>query len=216
MRTSTADPALVDRQDQAEVIPRKGRPRSRHAHGAVLDAAADLFAARGMAGTSIDAIASRAGVSKATIYRWWSSKEELIVEAVDRMRGELETAPCTDDPRADLVATLRAGLERFASSDGDGRLLPRLLDAAVDNPTLAATWRQRLIQPRRGAIAAILQRGIDRGELRRDFDMELAVDLLVAPPIYRLHVTGTAAPDGLAEQLVDIVWTGLAVTPAHQ
>ena len=160
----------------------------------------------------MDALAAEAGVSKASVYRWWSSKEELIVDAVGHMRGELPPPPCTDDPRADLVATVRDGLRRFQSSEGRGRLFPRLLDASVDNPAVAEAWRRRLIMPRRRVIAAILERGVQRGELPSGLDIELAVDLLVAPIIYRLHVTGAATPEAIAERLVAVVWAGLVAS----
>ena len=199
--------------DPATGARRRGRPRSSRVRDAVLDAAGRLLVERGAGGTSVDAIAAEAGVSKATIYRWWASKEELLVDAVDRMRGELDETPISDDPRADLVAAVRAGLRRFYSSDGRGKLFPRLLDAAVDNRELAEAWRRRLINPRRKALAGILERAIERGELPSDFDMELAVDLLVAPFIYRLHVTQAPTPEDLAEELVAVVWAGLQAKP---
>ncbi len=205
--------ARTDRERRLPGGRRQGRPRSARAQDAVLQAAGRLLVERGAAATSVDAVAAEAGVSKATIYRWWASKEELLVDAVDRMRGELDESPVSDDPRADLVAALRAGLRRFYSSEGGGRLFPRLLDAAVDNPELAEAWRRRLISPRRKALAGVLQRGIERGDLRADFDMELAVDLLVAPFVYRLHVTGAPTPEDLAEELVAVVWSGLAAKP---
>jgi AcrR family transcriptional regulator len=160
----------------------------------------------------MDAIAAEAGVSKASVYRWWSSKEELIVDAVGHLRGELPPPPCSDDPRADLIATVRDGIRRFHASEGRERLFPRLLDASVDNPAVAEVWRRRLIMPRRQAIADILERGIQRGELPSGLDMELAVDLLVAPIIYRLHVTGAPTPEAVAERLVAVVWAGMVAS----
>lgn len=164
---------------------------------------------RGVANTSIDAIASEAGVSKATVYRWWKSKEELVIDAVEHMRGELDAPPVTADPRADLIVHLRAALRRFWKSEGRGKVFPRLLDASVDSAELAEAWRRHLILPRRAAIAQILKRAIDTGDLPRETDVELAVDLLVAPLIYRLHVTRAPAPEELADRVVDLVWSGL-------
>lgn len=199
-------------KDETATMPRRGRPRSRRTHELVLEATGRLLVERGVAGASMDGIAAEAGVSKATVYRWWPSKEDLIVDAVGHMRGDLRSPPCTDDPRADLVATLRDGLLRFEASEGGGRLFPRLLDASVDNPKVAETWRRRLITPRRQAIAAILGRAIEQGDLPAGLDLELAVDLLVAPIIYRLHVTGAATSAALAERLVAVVWAGLAAS----
>ncbi|MFN2503442.1 MAG: TetR/AcrR family transcriptional regulator [Acidimicrobiales bacterium] len=178
----------------------------------MLEAAGRLLVERGLGGTTMDAIAAEAGVSKASVYRWWPSKEELIVDAVGHMRGELPPPPCSDDPRADLIATVRDGIRRFHASEDRGRLFPRLLDASVDNPAVAEAWRRRLIMPRRQAIADILERGIQRGELPAGLDMELAVDLLVAPIIYRLHVTGAATPEAVAERLVAVVWAGIVAS----
>ena len=191
---------------------RQGRPRSERGHDAILQAAGRLLVERGLAATSVDAIAAEAEVSKATIYRWWPSKEELMVEAVGHLRGELPPPPCTDDPRADLVVTVRDGLRRFAASEARGKLFPRLLDASVDSAKVADAWRRQLVLPRRRQIAAILERAIEGGLLPSGTDLELAVDLLVAPIIYRLHVTGAPATDALAERLVDVVWAGLAVS----
>ena len=192
--------------------PRRGRPRSHRTNEAVLEAAGKLLVERGLRGTTMDAIAAEAGISKASVYRWWPSKEELIVDAVGHMRGELPPPPCTDDPRADLIAAVRDGIRRFWSSESGGRLFPRLLDASVDSPAIAEAWRRRLIMPRRRVIAAILERGVQRGELPSGLDIELAVDLLVAPIIYRLHVTGVATPEAIAERLVALVWAGLAAS----
>ena len=189
---------------------RRGRPRSEHVRDSVLEAAGQLLVERGLAATSVDAIAARAQVSKATIYRWWSSKEELMVDAVGHMRGELPPPPCTDDPRADLVATVSEGLKRFAASPGGRKLFPRLLDASVDNAQVADAWRRQLVLPRRRQLADILERAIERGDLPSDADVELALDLLVAPIVYRLHVTGAPTSHATAKRLVHIVWAGLA------
>ncbi len=205
--------ANVETTSEPSRGPARGRPRSERIHDAILTAAGRLLVERGVAATSMDAIAAQADVSKATIYRWWPSKEELVVDAVGHMRGELPQAPCTDDPRADLIATVRDGLHRFAASEGRGKLFPRLLDASVDNPKIADAWRRQLIAPRRRQIAAILERAVERGDLRPDMDIELAVDLLVAPILYRLHVTGASTSDATAERLVDVVWAGHRRTP---
>ncbi len=188
----------------------RGRPRSTQGQAAILEAAGRLLEDRGVARTSMEAIAADAGVGKATIYRWWSSKEQLMVDAVGHLRGYLAPPPHTDDPRADLLQTVRDGLDRFAGTPGGDKLFPRLLDAAVDSPRLAEAWRERLIAPRRAAIADILRRAIQAGQLPAQLDLELAVDLLVAPLIYRLHVTGADTPPTVADRLVAMVWDGLA------
>lgn len=209
---------------------RPGRPRSERARRAALEAALALLTDRGLAAMSVDAVCERAGVSKATIYRHWESKERLCIEAVScvRARGGEAAGPATDpgtgpdpaagcgpdpgaaDPRAGIVAVLRA----FADADdpsASGRLLARLVGEAVDNPELARVWRATVVAPQRARLAGLVARAVEQGELRHDTDVDLVVDLLLGPLVYRRLVTGTAVP--APEQLVEAVWDGFRRRP---
>src|ERR1700692_1463636 len=148
----------------AEPTPR-GRPRSARAYEAVLKAAAGLLLERGLDAVSMDAVAARAGVSKATIYRWWPTKESL---ALDALYTEWAAAPSqtrdTGSLRGDLLSMLRPWA-RLAGSRPYGRVVAALLTEAQTDPVFAAEYRQRFLEPRREQVREIFRRAIERGEL---------------------------------------------------
>jgi AcrR family transcriptional regulator len=114
-----------------------GRPRSAASHQAILQATLELLAAKGMRGMSMDAVAERAGVSKATIYRRWKSKEDLVEELLDHLLAVIQPLD-TGDPRADFIETAR----RAVASAGPGlKLLPALAGEAVVNPEFGQVFR---------------------------------------------------------------------------
>jgi AcrR family transcriptional regulator len=160
------------------------RPRSTRAHNDVLDAAAALFAERGIEGTSMDAIAHESGVSKATIYKHWPDKDALCLEAMLRVHGRDET-PDFDfgDLRTDLVAVLgHRPPERYEALRE--RLTPHLLAYTARNPTFGNAWRARVLRPPRIQLLNALQRGIARGDLPRDLNTDIAIALLMGPGMY--------------------------------
>lgn len=188
-------------------VRRGGGPRPPgDARRLVLDAAFDLLAERGMEGTSIDAISERAGVSKATVYRYWSSKRELVVDAVRRL-GALGDIRESDDPRADALHLLTQ-LATMLTCSPAGRLLPRLVSAAAQDDVLAATWQAEVIAPRREGVARIVRRAVDAGQLPPDTDVDLVVDVLVGPIQYR-HLVSGADPTALPAALVALIWDGI-------
>lgn len=184
-----------------------GRPRSAEADEAIVDAALGLLCEEGFDRLSMDAVAARAGVGKATIYRRWPSKEALVIDAVAR-----RTDPFAEDlPGATARERLVALLEAIVatSRSGVGRLLPCMVGATVTNPPLARRYREGIIEPRRARVGEILRAGAEAGELRGDLDIELAVDQVVGPLLYRI-VFADAVPDGHCAALVDSVLAGLA------
>lgn len=184
---------------------RPGRPRSPRAHRAVLEAVIHLLGDRGLAGMSVEAVADRAGVSKATIYRHWSSKEALCVEAVACVVVE-SPAPRGEDPRGELRSLLLGVAAALERSDA-GRLLPHLASAAATDPQLAQVWRLALVDPTHRRVAACLHRALDVGALSPDADPDLLAEFLLAPLFYRRLVTGRPARDGaLIDDLLDGVW----------
>jgi AcrR family transcriptional regulator len=191
----------------AGTIHRPGRPRSEQAEQAIIEATLDLFAEQGFEGVCVEAVAARAGVGKATIYRRWSSKSELVVDAIAAVKPPL-VHPDTGNVRDDLVEVLVAGYGRRAEPV-TARLLVGLCMELQRNPEIGQLYRERLAGPRRQVIIGILQRGIDRGELRADITVEDAVDLLVGPLFYR-QLVGAQAPDRAAiRRLVDLVVAGV-------
>ncbi len=203
-------------------VGRRGRPPSEEAHRAVLAATVVLVAERGIAGTSVDAIAAATGVSKRTIYKHWASKEALCLEAIRGLHPAANAPiPDSSDPRADATETLRriarAGEAGAGERGGRGEsLLARLVGEAIDYPAIARMWRDALIAPRRARLAEVLRRAITQGQLRPDTDVGLAVDLLIGPIFYRRLVSGgPTPPDTLPAQLVDAVWAAFAPAAAR-
>lgn len=188
---------------------RPGRPRSAESHAAILRATLQLAIEDGLAGMTIEAVAARAGVGKTTIYRRWSSKQELMAAAVRFIAHDLDV-PDTGSLRGDYLALARAAIGSLAP--GALKLMPRLMLEAADDPELFAVCREVLIDPRRAALRAILERAIARGEARAGIDLDVAIDVLIGPMIYRTLISGAdpAALAGLPESVFELVARGLA------
>jgi AcrR family transcriptional regulator len=161
------------------------RPRSIEAHEKVLDAALRLFAERGIEATSMDAIAQTSGVSKATIYNHWSDKESLLLEVMLMVNG-LDREPediDTGDIQRDLATVLaRKPPDRFEATRN--RMMPTLIAYSALHPDFGKAWRHRVMEPPRQCLKAILRRGISRGQLPHDLDLEAAMALLLGPMLY--------------------------------
>jgi AcrR family transcriptional regulator len=188
---------------------RPGRPRSPEAHAAILRAALELAVEGGLRGLSMEAIAARAGVGKATIYRRWKNKEALFAEAI----GSIAVAPDVPDTgsvKGDFAVVSGAALGRMAPEAF--RVIPRLLADAADDPELLEALHEALLRPRRVAITEILRRGIERGELRADLDVDLVSDMLIGPMIARVLMAGgdPRVLDGLPMRVWDTLAAGIA------
>ncbi len=196
---------------------RRGRPRSERARAAILEAAADLLLARGLAEVSMDAVAERAAVSKATIYRWWPTKETL---ALDALYHEWDTAPATlrdtGTVRGDLLCLLRPWVRRTRARPY-GQVIAALITEAQRDPAFAAQYRARFVEPRREPGRAVLRRAVERGELPADTDVELALDLLYGPLYHRLLHGHRALSDRFVQQVIDVMLAGLGaqLTPSR-
>jgi AcrR family transcriptional regulator len=193
---------------RAATAPRPGRPRSATAHEAILQAAVALFIEQGFEGMSLEAVASRAGVGKATIYRRWSSKEDLVIDAVARVFAE-PAAPDTGNVRNDLVQSGRE-LQVLMSASPTGEVFPRMAAEVAKHSPLGRLYGERVIGPRRALFGDALRRGIERGELPATIDTELAIDQLVGVLLLR-KLTGRLkqADADLAERAVDMLLFGL-------
>jgi AcrR family transcriptional regulator len=153
-------------------------------------------------------IASRSGVSKATIYKWWPNKYAVAVEALlSEMLTESDD-PDTGSAREDFRIMLR-GLVRFYNSRS-GRVFAQLVGEAQFDPLITAELRDRLVGSRRRLVHAILDRGVARGELRPDVDPEVAIDLVFGPAMYRLGAGHAPLDDAAADAIVDVALRGLA------
>ncbi len=161
------------------------------------------MAQEGEAGLAVERVAARAGVSKATIYRRWSSMDGVLLAAVDGLSDAIDT-PDTGDLRRDLLA-IAGSLTRLFTAPDVARLVATLAAQMASRPELARAVRDGLLAGRRRAAADALAREQQRGGLRDGVDLEVAVDLLAAPFYYRLLMTGHPIDDGFAERIVDAV-----------
>lgn len=175
--------------------------RSEEARQAVLEAADDLLTERGFAGVTIEGIAARAGVAKQTIYRWWPSKVDVLLEAF----GEDMAQDLTPDDTGDLGADLRAHLARlaeFLTESDPGAVFRALAGQAQHDPQLAARLREGQLSGQRDRDLLPFRRAIERGELPADLDVDTALDQLVGPIYYRVLVTGAPVTHAFTDDLV--------------
>jgi AcrR family transcriptional regulator len=153
-----------------------------------------MIAAHGVAGTTIEGVAAEAGVGKTTIYRRWETKNDLLVAAVSQLAPEGDP-PDTGSLEGDLKALVDFQLERLAGT-GVLTVAPRVLADSLHDPELHQGFLANVIKPLRGLIRVLIERGVERGELRSDLDVEPLVDILHALPIY-LILMSRGDPDAI-------------------
>jgi AcrR family transcriptional regulator len=190
-------------------ITHTGRPRDSRTDRAILEATLELIAELGIHEFRTEDVAARAGVGKGAIYRRYRSKDELVAAAVAALVSEEIALPDTGSTRTDLLALMGEAVELYRGSLA-GRLMPNLVGAMAQKPELARTVREEFLAGRRVALSEVLRRGIERGELREDLDVELALDVLGGPLFYRLLVTGGPIDEQLAEGVADLILRGFA------
>lgn len=213
----TGGAATVRRTDDAgavpgapEVPPRRqpGRPRDPRADQAILAAVVDLLAEVGFGGLTVDAVAQRAGVGKATIYRRWEGKEQLVLDALST--GAQQVAePDTGAVRTDLLA-LYLPMGEPVAQQATVRLMPALAAEAAVNPELMDRLRA-FVSVRRGPARSVFRRAIARGEVPSGTDLDLAIDLIAGSLLYRLFFSGGEVDPRVIEEVVDVVLRGIEV-----
>lgn len=188
--------------------PARGRPRDPDVDDGILRAAADLAAERGFDGLTMDGVAKRAGVAKASVYRRFPGKVDLIVAVCHAAAPLQEHAPDTGTLRGDLLE-LMGSLSDTISKSEVGAILPAMVAEAVVNEEVREALRA-FSSGRRSRMAEVLDRAAERGDLSADVDRELLVDQLVGAIIYR-RLFSTRPTDRTAlAALVDQTITGLA------
>src|SRR5262249_7862302 len=153
-------------------------------------------------------VAERAHVGKATIYRRYRSKDELVGAAVKSLVSEI-SIPDTGSTESDLRELMRSAVRVYRGSL-EAAVMPGLVEAVSRDEELARAVREGFLRPRRAALAALLERGVKRGDLRRDLDLELALDVLAGPLFYRLLITGGPIDNTLADGVTELVLRGFA------
>jgi AcrR family transcriptional regulator len=169
---------------------------------AILEAADDLLVERGFAGVTMEGIAARAQVAKQTIYRWWTSKTDILFDALAEDAAAYFTAHDGDDLGSDLRHHLRQ-LAVFLADTDAGAVCRALAGQAQHDPGVAARFRADFVTPQRDRDRAPFRRAQSRGELSDAMDIDLAVDQLVGPVYYRVLVTGQPVPPEFTDALVD-------------
>jgi AcrR family transcriptional regulator len=200
MLSTMTDPTI------SESAPR-GRPRSERSHRAILNAANEILEERGFVDLTMDEVAQRAGVSKATIYRWWSTKGKLVFEAFSASFLARQPLPNTGSLSGDLLAALRSWI-RAVKGTGTGRNLVGLIAEVQRDPELAEIWRERFIVPVRAQHRVMVERAIDRGEVPADVDPDVILDLLFGSAYHRLLQSHLPLSDRFAQAVVSTVVTG--------
>ncbi len=188
-----------------------GRPRSDRAHRAILDAARAELVEHGFSRLRLEHVAARAGVGKATIYRRWPSKEALAQELL----AELAAPHISVDDVGDTLEELRLSVENARHAIAEtafGPVIRALLSQIAVNPTLGDPFRATVVQARRDEVARVVNRGIARGDLRDDADVDVATELLVGPVYFRLMFGGALDPD-FATRIAGAVYRAFARGP---
>jgi AcrR family transcriptional regulator len=197
-----------------EVLPagrHLGRPRDPAADRAILEATIELLAEEGFGRLSIEGIAARAGVGKTTVYRRWPSKVSLVVDAIAHLKAPSNVA-ITDDMTTAAALELRL-LEfiRATRPSSSGKIMAALVGEMCRNHELAHAVRSALITRRRDEVTRLLERGIERGELRPGIDLELVSDLLGGPIVMRVLLTGSPIGPAVARAIVATVLEGVGM-----
>jgi AcrR family transcriptional regulator len=185
-------------------VPRSpGRPRDERATRAITVAALRQLAEHGYARISMETIASEAGVARATVYRRFRDKADLITTAIAANAGGQFPEGVSDDPKADLIAYLEEFDERFAENCVE--VIGTLLGSREEQEALAL-HRQRVVAPRTAYARGLLGRAQELGQLSAGVDVDLAVEML-AGSVFARRVSGIPSSSGWARRAVDMIWS---------
>ncbi len=190
-----------------------GRPRDERADRAILDAALELLAEVGPTGLSVEEVAARAGVSKATIYRRFHTKDDLVVGCLSGLVVALPDSMPEEDVQGRLVFLVERWWQSYAMSP-NGQVFHRVLAHAKSNPRLFEAFYDEVIEPRRELFRTVLREGVAAGEIRSDADIELIITMIIGTSVYT-NQTRSAGRDPMpgngAPELVDAALAGVLV-----
>jgi len=204
-------PPRADAGDSGAHNPR----RSKRAHEAILSAAAELINERRYSDVCIEAIAARAGVGKQTIYRWWSSKAAVLMEACAAQVARVVPLPDKGSVREDLRDYLTHICGFFTNHLSKPAIAGLLAEAQCD-AELAEAFQQRLLMQRRAVLRTILERGVARGELRDEVDRDLIMDMVHGAIWYRTLLLKSPLDQTFVENVINQIMAGMATSkPDH-
>lgn len=214
-RTTTAT-AATPRRGAARPKARGSDPNRRNAaaHQAIVRATWKLLSKVGYHALGIEAIAERAGVGKATIYRWWPSKGALVAETL-ASHLTIGPEPDTDDSRRDIEASIQSTVDNYSGTIA-GVALPALVADLVFDEVSYDSFLRNFLEPRRAAAAASIHRAIDRGDLPPDTDVNLMLDMWSGTVFYRVLLSRQPITDDLAARITDVLFDGFHHRPASE
>lgn len=183
-----------------------GRPRSEHARVAILRSTLKLLGESGFSDLTIEAVAAHANVGKATVYRWWPNKAVLIADAFASSTTRKLHFPDTGVVLTDMSQQMRRLIKIFRSQRG--RIVSAILGGGQSDRALIAAFRERFLWPRREEAYATLRRGIQRGELRQDADLDLILDSLYGPIYMRFLIRHDRLTPNFVDRLCELVLRG--------
>jgi AcrR family transcriptional regulator len=194
-------------QKHGKVIRKEGRPRDPEVDRRILTAALGQLVESGYSRMSIESIAAEAGASKPAIYRRWSSKADLATAALSELRFA-EPLPAAGPPIERLKNILRNFRRSLLRPHGMA-LIGVVLAEEGHTPELLGLFRKRIVEPRRHMIASVLVEAMRSGHVRKNADVEAAVNLLVGS-FYARYLTGEPIASGWIDRIVTVVWDGIA------
>ena len=189
----------------------RGRRRSQRSHDAIVQATQELLVEQGYRALTIEGVAARAGVGKQTIYRWWPSRAALVLEAY-LAGSDAVPPPATSAITRENVRALLDWLVAVLAQPIGGKVLAGLVADLKHDPDLAERYHRDVVPARRRWMRDALERGKERGEIRADADLDLAVDALHGAVFYRLLLSGEPLDPQFTEQLANQVLRGIETT----
>jgi AcrR family transcriptional regulator len=186
---------------------RRGRQRSAEAESAILHATMALLAKRSLRDVTAEEIARNAGVSKATLYKWWPNKNIVALDAFLASMQEAVAIPDTGSAEQDFRMQFEAAIDFYKNSSG--RLLCHFIAEGQSDPELRQLFRERFLKPCRQNLKVIWQRGVARGEIHPDVDGDLVLDLIFGPMVYRLLVGHGPLDETQARTIIRTVFGGV-------
>ncbi len=192
--------------------PARGRPRDAALDRRIAEAALDVLAESGIAAFTIEAVAQRAGVGKATIYRRYDGRDDVLAAALDQLRDDTPPVMAEGSTRERLEGALGFIRSPMTSTRG-GRVMAQVISAGAQHPDFLATFYDRVLAPRRQVLLGILRDGVREGWVDPDADLDAVVTLLVGPMIFLKVWHGTPVATISTEQIIDLALRGAGVTP---
>lgn len=188
--------------------PNRGRPRSERARQAILTATLTLTRHETLRSITADSIAKTSGVSKATLYKWWPNKVAICLDAFSELMAKEVAIPNHNSVRLDFIEELKEMIRFYLSAQG--RLFREFIAESQYDSLIQQEFRARFLEGRRKACQVIWDRAVRRGEVNEKIDVEIAMDLIYGPAIFRLFTNHAPLNHSIAEQIVNTVFYGMS------